>query len=405
MKYIVMLADGMADYPVVELGNKTPLMVANTPNMDYLAQNGAVGLAKTVPDGMAPGSDTANLSVMGYDPKTYYTGRSPLEAVSMGIDLSLTDVTFRCNLVTLSDTENYEDAVMVDYSAGEITTAESTELVNYLNEHFKTEYINLYPGISYRHCLVAKNFKTGGILTPPHDISKKTIKDHLPKGENADILLDMMRRSRDLLKDHPINKKRVAEDKNPATSCWFWGEGTKPALTSFKDRFNIQGGVISAVDLIKGIGICAGHKLCDVEGATGNWDTNFEGKAEAALSLLNNGCDYVYIHVEAPDECGHHGDIKHKIESIEAIDKQILGKIIPELKKSGDDFSILVMPDHPTPISCMTHVSDPVPFILYSSVNKLGPSADCYNEQTAKATGLYIANAADLSEHLISNRI
>ncbi len=405
MKYIVMLADGMADYPVPELDNKTPLMVANTPNMDYLAKNGAVGLAKTVPDGMAPGSDTANLSVMGYDPKIYYTGRSPLEAVSMGIDLSLTDVTFRCNLVTLSDTENYEDAVMVDYSAGEITTAESTELINYLNEHFKTEYINLYPGISYRHCLVSKNFKTGGILTPPHDISKKPIKDHLPKGENADILLDMMRRSRELLKDHPVNKKRVAEGKNPASSCWFWGEGTKPALTSFKERFNIQGGVISAVDLIKGIGICAGHKLCEVEGATGNWDTNFIGKANAALSLLNEGCDYVYIHVEAPDECGHHGDIAHKIESIEAIDKQILGTIIPKMQKSGEDFSILVMPDHPTPISCMTHVSDPVPFILYSSVTKLGPSADCYNEDTAKATGLYVANAADLSDHLISNKI
>ncbi len=405
MKYIVMLADGMADYPVPELDNKTPLMVANTPNMDFLAKNGAVGLAKTVPDGMAPGSDTANLSVMGYDPKIYYTGRSPLEAVSMGIDLSLTDVTFRCNLVTLSDTENYEDAVMVDYSAGEITTAESTELINYLNEHFKTEYINLYPGISYRHCLVSKNFKTGGILTPPHDISKKPIKDHLPRGENAEILLDMMRRSRELLKDHPINKKRVAEGKNPATSCWFWGEGTKPALTSFKERFNIQGGVISAVDLIKGIGICAGHKLCEVEGATGNWDTNFIGKANAALSLLNDGCDYVYIHVEAPDECGHHGDIKHKIESIEAIDKQILGTIIPEMQKRGEDFSILVMPDHPTPISCMTHVSDPVPFILYSSVTKLGPNADCYNEDTAKATGLYVANAADLSDHLISNKI
>jgi len=405
MKYIVMLADGMADYPVPELDNKTPIMVANTPNMDFLAKNGAVGLAKTVPDGMAPGSDTANLSVMGYDPKIYYTGRSPLEAVSMGIDLSLTDVTFRCNLVTLSDTENYEDAVMVDYSAGEISTAESTELVNYLNEHFKTEFINLYPGISYRHCLVAKNFKTGGILTPPHDISKKPIKDHLPKGENAEILLDMMRRSRELLKDHPVNKKRVAEGKNPATSCWFWGEGTKPALTSFKDRFGIQGGVISAVDLIKGIGICAGHRLCEVDGATGNWDTNFVGKANAALSLLNDGCDYVYIHVEAPDECGHHGDIKHKIESIEAIDEQILGTIIPEMQKRGDDFSILVMPDHPTPISCMTHVSDPVPFILYSSAVKLGPSAECYNEETAKATGLYVANAAELSEHLISNKI
>ncbi len=405
MKYIVMLGDGMADYAMPELDGKTPLEVANTPNMDYLAKNGAVGLAKTVPDGMAPGSDTANLSVMGYDPKIYYTGRSPLEAVSMGIDLSLTDVTFRCNLVTLSDTENYEDATMLDYSAGEITTAESTELINYLNEHFKNEFINLYPGISYRHCLVMKNIKTGGTFTPPHDITNKPIKDHLPKGENAQVLMDMMRLSRTLLKDHPINKKRVAEGKNPATSCWFWGEGTKPALTSFSERFSIQGGVISAVDLIKGIGLCAGHKIVEVDGATGNWDTNFKGKADAALNLLDSGCDYVYIHVEAPDECGHHGDIKHKIESIEAIDREILGTVISALKTKGEDFSLLVMPDHPTPISCMTHVSDPVPFILYSSKTKLSPSAECYDEKHAKATGLYVANAADLSDHLISNNI
>ena len=405
MKYIVMLGDGMADYPVPELDGKTPLQVANIPNMDFLAQNGAVGLAKTVPDGMSPGSDTANLSVMGYDPKIYYTGRSPLEAVSMGIDLSLSDVTYRCNLVTLSDTENYDDATMVDYSAGEISTEESTELVNYLNEHFKTELINLYPGISYRHCLVMKDGKTGASLTPPHDISKKPIKDHLPKGENADLLYAMMVRSRELLKDHPVNKKRVAAGKNPATSCWFWGEGTKPALTSFYDRFKKQGGVISAVDLIKGIGICAGHKLCEVEGATGNWDTNFKGKADAALNLLQNGCDYVYIHVEAPDECGHHGDVKHKIESIEAIDREILGYMMETLQDKGEDFTVLVMPDHPTPIECMTHVSDAVPFILYSTAKALSPSAKAYDELHAKATGLYVANAADLSEHLISVEI
>ena len=405
MKYIVMLGDGMADYPVPELDGKTPLQVANHPNMDFLAQNGAVGLAKTVPDDMSPGSDTANLSVMGYDPKIYYTGRSPLEAVSMGIDLSLSDVTYRCNLVTLSDSENYDDATMVDYSAGEITTEESTELVNYLNEHFKTEFINLYPGISYRHCLVMKDGKTGASLTPPHDISKKPIKEHLPKGENADVLYAMMVRSRELLKDHPVNKKRVAAGKNPATSCWFWGEGTKPALTSFYDRFKKQGGVISAVDLIKGIGICAGHKLCEVEGATGNWDTNFKGKADAALKLLEDGCDYVYIHVEAPDECGHHGDVRHKIESIEAIDRDILGYIMESLHDKGEDFTVLVMPDHPTPIECMTHVSDPVPFILYSTVKDLSPSAEAYDEVHAKATELYVDNAADLSEHLISINI
>ena len=254
MKYIVMLGDGMADYPVPELGNRTPLEAAVKPNMDFLAQNGKVGMAKTVPEGMPPGSDTANLSAMGYDPKIYYSGRSPLEAVSMGIDLGAGDVTFRCNLVTLSDEENYEDCTMVDYSAGEISTAESTELINYLNEQFHTEDRNLYPGISYRHCLVLRDAKTGSICTPPHDISLKPIREHLPSGIYGDMLLSLMKRSRELLRNHPINQARIAAGKNPATSCWFWGEGTKPALSPFQEKFGVRGGVISAVDLIKGIG-------------------------------------------------------------------------------------------------------------------------------------------------------
>ncbi len=405
MKYIVMLGDGMADYPVPALDGKTPLEVANTPNMDFLAKNGAVGLAKTVPDGMSPGSDTANLSVMGYDPEIYYTGRSPLEAVSIGIDLGASDVTFRCNLVTLSDTENFEDATMVDYSAGEITTAESTELINYLNEYFKTEAINLYAGVSYRHCLVIKDGKTGGIHTPPHDISLKPIKDHLPKGENAQLLLEMMKKSRELLRDHPINKERIANGKNPANSCWFWGEGTKPAVTSFEEKFGIKGGVISAVDLIKGIGICAGHECIEVDGATGNWDTNFAGKAHAAVEFLDKGNDYIYIHVEAADECGHHADVKHKIESIELIDRDILGYIIPEMQKRGEPFTILLMPDHPTPITLMTHVSDPVPFVLYSSDKKLLPNAAAYTEAYAKATDLYVDKACTLVNSMINQKI
>ncbi len=405
MKYIVMLGDGMADYAVPELDGKTPLEVANTPNMDFLAKNGCVGTVKTVPDGMSPGSDVANLSVMGYDPKEYYTGRSPLEAVSIGIDLEPTDVTFRCNLVTLSDTENYDDATMVDYSAGEITTEESRELINYLNEYFKTENINLYPGVSYRHCLVLKGAKTGGIMTPPHDISKKPIKDHLPIGENSKLLYNMMVKSRELLRDHPINKKRIAEGKNPATSCWFWGEGTKPAVTSFEEKYGIKGGVISAVDLIKGIGICAGHKNIEVSGATGNWDTNFSGKARAAVECLDNGCDYIYIHVEAADECGHHADIKHKVESIELIDREILGYIIPEMQKRGEPFTILLLPDHPTPIELMTHVSDPVPFVLYRSDKNLTPNADGYTEKKAEATGLYIERACTLVDSMIKGEI
>lgn len=405
MKYIVMLGDGMADFPVPELDGKTPLEVAATPNMDFLAQNGATGTVTTVPDGMSPGSDVANLSVMGYDPAEYYTGRSPLEAVSIGIDLAPSDVTFRCNLVTLSDEENYEDTTMLDYSAGEITTAESTELINYLNEHFKTDKINLYPGVSYRHCLVIKDGKTGGKHTPPHDISKKPITGHLPEGENAELLYEMMVKSRELLRNHPINKKRIAEGKNPATSCWFWGEGTKPAVTSFEDKFGIKGGVISAVDLIKGIGICAGHKCIEVENVTGNWDTNFSGKAKAAVEFLDKGYDYVYIHVEGPDECGHHADIKNKIGSIEAIDRDMLGYMIPEMQKRGEPFTILLMPDHPTPITLMTHVSDPVPFVLYRSDEKLTPNADCYTEKSAAATGLYVHKACTLVKSMIDGKI
>lgn len=405
MKYIVMLGDGMADYPNKNLGDRTVLEVANTPNMDFLAQNGAVGLAKTIPDGMSPGSDTANLSVMGYDPQKYYTGRSPLEAVSIGIDLGADDVTFRCNLVTLSDSDNYEDAEMLDYSAGEISTKEAEVLINFLNEHFKTESINLYSGVSYRHCLVMKNAKTGGILTPPHDISLKPIKDYLPKGENSQILLAMMKKSRELLKNHPINLKRIAEGKNPANSCWFWGEGTKPAVTSFEEKFGIKGGVISAVDLIKGIGICAGHQCIDVQGATGNYDTNFMGKAIAAVEFLDSGYDYVYIHVEAADECGHHNDPEHKIQSVESIDHDILGYILPQMQKRGEPFTILLMPDHPTPLELMTHVSDPVPFVLYRSDKKLTPNATVYTEKAAAETGLYIDRACELVNHMIEGKI
>lgn len=405
MKYIVMLGDGMADYPDDRLGGKTVLEAAHTPNMDYLAQNGAVGLAKTVPDGMSPGSDVANLSVMGYDPKEYYTGRSPLEAVSIGIDLAPTDVTFRCNLVTLSDTENIEDAQMLDYSAGEITTEEAAQLIEALNEQFKTDSIALYTGVSYRHCLVLKGAKTGGKMTPPHDISLKPVKGHLPEGENSALLLSLMERSRAILRDHPVNKKRIAEGKNPANSCWFWGEGTKPTVSSFEEKYGIKGGVISAVDLIKGIGICAGHRCIEVPGATGNYDTNFVGKAHAAVDALDSGCDYIYIHVEAADECGHHNDPEHKIESVEAIDREILGYILREMEKRGEPFTVLLMPDHPTPLKLMTHVSDPVPFVLYRSDRKLTPNAESYTEQSGKDTGLYIKRACELLEHMISGSI
>lgn len=401
MKYIVMLGDGMADYPVPELGDKTPLEAAEKPNMDFLARHGVAGMVKTVPEGMPPGSDTANLSVMGYDPKIYYSGRSPLEAVSMGIPLEADDVTFRCNLVTLSDEASIEDATMLDYSSDEISTAESTELIQYLNREFESETLKLYPGISYRHCLVLHHAQTGSICTPPHDISLKPVREHLPSGHYGSLLLKLMKRSRELLKNHPVNLARIAKGKRPATSCWFWGEGTKPALTPFAEKYGVKGGVISAVDLIKGIAVCAGLKSVDVEGATGNVDTNFAGKADAALNLLREGCDFVYIHVEAPDECGHRHEVENKVKSIELIDRDILGRLLPALQESGEPFSILLMPDHPTPLAIRTHTSEPVPFVLYRSDREDGSPADRYTEKLASATGIYVPEGHLMMQKLL----
>ncbi|MEG2054284.1 MAG: cofactor-independent phosphoglycerate mutase [Oscillospiraceae bacterium] len=402
MKYIVMLGDGMADWAVPELGGKTPLEVAKKPMMDFLAQHGETGMVKTVPLGMPPGSDTANLSVMGYAPEVYYSGRSPLEAVSMGIKLDATDVTFRCNLVNLDIDGEYENGTMVDYSSDEISTAESTILINYLNEHFKTDSLNLYPGISYRHCLVLKNAKIGSECTPPHDISLKPIKEHLPKGLYGEKLLSMMKQSYDLLKDHPVNKAREAKGLKPANSCWFWGEGTKPALSSFSEKFGVKGAVISAVDLIKGIGICAGLESIDVDGVTGNINTNFVGKGKAAIKALADGNDFVYIHVEAPDESGHRHEVDNKVKSIEEIDEKILTPIVNAMRASGEEFAILLTPDHPTPLEIRTHCSDPVPFVIYRSANE-NPShtATEYTEAAAKATGLYLEKGDMLMKRLI----
>lgn len=389
MKYFVILGDGMADRPYEGLGGKTPLDVANHPTMDYLASKGICGLAKTVPEGMPPGSDTANLSVMGYDPKVYYTGRSPLEAVSMGIELSLNDVTYRCNTVTLSNDEAYEDCTMIDYSCDEITTPESTQIINDLNEVFKKEDLNIYPGISYRHCLVLRDAKDGADCTPPHDILEQKITDHLPKGQNSELLLSMMKRSRELLKDHPVNKSRIERGLHPVSSLWFWGEGRKPNLTAFVEKYGKKGAVVSAVDLIKGIGICAGlNNSIDVPGATGNIDTNFEGKAQAAVDALLSGDDFVYVHMEAPDECGHRCEPENKVRAIELIDEKVLKPMMEALDKAGEEYSILLMPDHPTPLALRTHTSDPVPFVLYrSTVEEQGPAR--YTEQDAASTGIY----------------
>lgn len=402
MKYAVVLGDGMADWKIEKLGGRTCLEAAETPTLDALAPKSIVGLCKTVPDGMKPGSDVANMSVMGFNPHDFYTGRSPLEAVSIGINLKDTDVTLRCNLVTLSDEDDYEDKTMVDYSAGEITTEEAATLIDYLKGYFDDEKFTLYAGISYRHCLVVDNGVTGHTLTPPHDISDRKITEYLPKGELGGVYLEMMKRSFELLKNHPVNLKRIAEGKRPANSIWLWGEGTKPALAPFEKARGLKGGVISAVDLVKGIGMLAGMKVIEVEGATGNYDTNFKGKAQAAAQALIGGLDFVYIHMEAPDECGHHGDVEHKIYSIEQIDGVVIPTLTKALESAGEDYAILVCPDHPTPCKCKTHVSEPVPFLIYSNARNLGNGAARYTEEQAAQTGLYVADGHKLIEKLLS---
>ena len=405
MKYLVMLGDGMADYPVDELGNLTPLQKANKPNMDRMAKYSEIGLVKTVPDHLnPPGSDIANMSVLGYNPDVYYTGRSPLEAVSMGINLAEDDIAIRCNLVTLSDEDNYEDTTMVDYSSDEITTAESRELIKFLGEKLSTNTIKFYPGISYRHCVVLKHQKNEDMkFTPPHDISGRKISEYTPKGEVGLCLFELMKKSRELLKDHPINLKRIEKGLHPATSIWLWGQGRKPAFDSFEKMHSIKGAVISAVDLVKGLGLCAKMCVPDVEGATGNIHTNFEGKANAAIDFYKKGGEFVYLHVEAPDECGHRKEIFNKVKSIEYLDLKILAPIIEYFDKSGDDYKILVMPDHPTPLSIMTHTHEPVPFMIFDSrnVNEKYEEAS-YDEKYASSTNIFFDKGYQLIDHFLS---
>lgn len=399
MKYLVLLCDGMADYKFEGLGNKTPMMLANKPNMDRLAKTATVGLAKTVADNLKPGSDVANLSVMGYDPAECYTGRSPLEAASIGIALTDTDVTLRCNLVTLSDEESYEDKTMIDYSAGDISSAEAAEIIKSIQEAFGNEIYSFYAGVSYRHCLVVKNGSVNlGNMTPPHDISGKVIGKYLSKHENAAPLIDLMKKSVAVLKDHPTNLKRIAEGKRPANSIWLWGEGTKPQMQSFYDKFGVKAGIVSAVDLIKGIGKLAKCEVAEVKGATGYIDTDFEGKANAAKELFKTN-DLVYVHVEAPDECGHRGEAENKVKAIELIDQRILSSLIDELEKYGE-YRILIMPDHPTPLITMTHARDPVPFLIYDN-KKPTNGVDCFTEENAALTGVYYDHGPDIMKVLL----
>lgn len=398
MKYIIVLSDGMAGRPLEELGGKTTLEAADTPNFDRLAEKAEIGLASMVPEGMAPGSDTANLSVMGYDPKIYYTGRSPLEALSIGVDMAADDVSFRCNLVTLTeDGGAYEDQKIIDHSSSEISTEDSTVLLEALKEGLKREGYEFYAGTSYRHLLIWKHGKVLE-LTAPHDILTKTVGEYLPKDL---VLLDMMKKSYEILKDHPINVERKKQGLNPANSAWFWGAGTRPALASFEEKTSRKGVMISAVDLLKGIAVGADMDRIIVEGANGGLHTNYEGKADAAIhALLEDGYDFAYVHVEAPDEMGHMGSMTDKITAIENVDGRVVARITEAMDRSGEDYRLMILPDHPTPICVRTHTSEPVPYMIYDS-RKAIDGIHTYNEKEAAKSTCIWKDGYRLIDHLL----
>ena len=397
MKYVIVLEDGMADEPIEALGGKTPLAYAKTPCLDNLSKKSEIGMVHTIPDGMKPGSDTANLSVMGYDPKIYYSGRSPLEALSIGIPMKDTDIAIRCNIVTISEDDvPFEEKTIIDHSSGEISTQECAVLLEAVKEQLQNEIYQFYVGTSYRHCLI---WDKGQVveLTPPHDVLTQVIGQHLPQDE---VLREMMRKSYDILVNHPINVERKKKGLNPANCCWFWGAGTKPALDSFTEKTGKTGAMISAVDLLKGIAIGAGMQVIEVKGANGGLHTNYTGKMEAAVKVLTEeNKDFVYIHVEAPDEMGHQGSFERKIAAIENIDKFIVGPLTEELKKKGVDFRLLLLPDHPTPVRLRTHTSDSVPYLLYDSTKQAGDGV-LYCESCAATTGHYVAQGHNIIEKL-----
>lgn len=401
MKYLVVLCDGMADTPNAALGGKTPMECAHKPNMDALAKNAEVGMCRTVAAGLKPGSDVANLSVMGYDPAVCYTGRSPLEAASIGVDLKPTDVALRCNTVTLSDEDSYEDKTMVDYCAGDISTEEAHKIIETVEKELGSDIYKFYGGISYRHCLVVDHGTTDlGNMTPPHDISGRVIGEYLSKSENAAPLIDLMKKSYEILKNHPVNIERRKKGLHEANSIWLWGEGRRPQLENFKEKNGVSGCVVSAVDLLKGIGICAGMETPEVESATGYIDTNFEGKTQAGIDAFKRGTDLVYLHFEAPDECGHRGEAQNKVKAIEMIDSRVLTKMLDYLNGCGDDYRILIMPDHPTPLETMTHSSAPVPFLIYDSRKKEN-GVSSFTEKNAAETGEFVEHGPDIMSMLL----
>ncbi|MFY9115023.1 MAG: cofactor-independent phosphoglycerate mutase, partial [Dethiobacteria bacterium] len=398
MKYIVILGDGMGDYPLKQFDFKTPLQFAHKPTIDYMAEHGVMGIVQTVPAGMPPGSDTANLSVMGYDPVEHYSGRSPYEAASMGIGMGEKDISFRCNLVTLSDDEPYANKNMVDYSADEVTTDEAKVLIAELNRKFTIEGIRFYSGKSYRHLIIWKEGPCEWELTPPHDIIGKTISAYLPQGEGKEIITDMMVKSYKILMNHNINRKRIKRGLKPANSIWIWGEGRRPLIPDFKTKYGLTGAVISAVDLIKGLGICAGMESIDVPGATGNLHTDYAGKVKAALKALEGGKDFVFLHIEAPDECSHRNEPENKVKAIELIDKLVVKELKDSLDKKNMDYKILLLPDHYTPLSLRTHTADPVAFWIYSRGDDISYAGKTYSEKSAAESALHLPGGHKLMD-------
>ena len=398
MKYVVILGDGMADEPIESLGNKTILQAADTPFLDMLSKKSEIGMVHTVPDGMAPGSDTANLSVLGYDPKIYYSGRSPLEALSIGVPMTDTDIALRCNIVTISEEEGvpYEEQTIIDHSSSEISTEDCGILLEAVRKELENDIFKFYLGTSYRHCTIWHN---GSVvkLTPPHDVLGQKVGPNLPETES---LREMMKKSYEILKNHPLNIERKKKGLNTANSCWFWGAGTKPALSSFEEKTGKKGVMISAVDLLKGIAVGAGMDNIIVPGADGTLHTNYEGKANAAIkALTEDGYDFAYIHVEAPDEMGHQGSVERKIKAVENLDGRVIKTVVEGLKKSGEPFRVIVTPDHPTPIRLRTHVAKPVPYLLYDSTEELDRTWN-YNEAEAEASKNYVANGHQLIDKL-----
>ncbi|MBR4139147.1 MAG: cofactor-independent phosphoglycerate mutase [Lachnospiraceae bacterium] len=399
MKYVLILGDGMADRPIPELSGKTPLEYAKTPMMDELAKQSEVGLVHTIPEGMSPGSDTANMSVCGYDPKIYYTGRSPLEALSIGVEMKDTDVAIRTNVVTVSDDDlPYEEKTIIDHSSSEIDTEDAAVLIEAVKKELSNEMFAFYVGTSYRHLLI---WDKGSVveLTPPHDILGKTIGEYLPK---ESLLFEMQKKSYEILNNHPINVARAAAGLNKANSIWFWGAGTKPILTSFEEKTGKKGAMISAVDLLKGIAVGAGMDNKNVEGANGQLHTNYEGKAQAAVdALTKEGYDFAYIHVEAPDEMGHQGSVERKVQAIEYLDEKVIRYVKEAMDQSGEDYRMLILPDHPTPIAVRTHTSEPVPYLLYDSTD-LQDNRWEYSEKCAEAGGIYKPQGHKLIDYFFS---